>query len=65
MKVFDSFKTTVAYHNIYKNLNSAQAVQFEKDVYNLFEKKQISDDGEYNTFKITEKDLEEIKSQLV
>jgi hypothetical protein len=64
MKVFDSLKTMNKYHDFYKSMNALQQDEFSKAVFGLFEEKQISEDGVYQTFLITEKDLIEIGSKV-
>jgi hypothetical protein len=64
MKVFDSLKTMNKYHDFYNSMTAIQQDEFSKAVFGLFEEKQISDDGVFPSFLITEKDLIEIGSKI-
>lgn len=65
MKIFDSLNTINKYHDIYKSLDSHKQEQFSQAVFGLFDHKQVSEEGVFSVFKITENDLKQIKSLLV
>ncbi len=64
MKIYDSLKTINFTHSLMNKLNDEQRMRYSNALVALFEKKQISEDGEYDNFKITQKDSEEIYNNL-
>lgn len=64
MKIFDSLKTINYCHALMKQMTQVQKYSFMDSIHVLFDKKQISEEGEYSSFLITEKDLVEIASLI-
>lgn len=65
MKIFDSLKTLNKYHDIYKTLSESQQNEFAFQVDTLFDMKSVSEEGAFENYKITEKELLHIQSKLV
>lgn len=65
MKMYDSLATINFAHSLMNKLgNEVQKVLFSNALRALFDKKQVSEEGEYDTFKITRKDVESVYKEL-
>ncbi len=62
--MFEDHKTSKRFHMILESLVSSKKKDFSKRVKNLFDKKTISKDGEYESFKINYVDLLNILSRM-
>ena len=61
---FESRKARVRYMDIVEFLSAKHAAEFRKAVHALYERKLDSEDGEFETFSITGRDLESILSDI-
>jgi hypothetical protein len=56
--MFDSRKTMHRFSNLSNSLEGTKKSNFSKKLTELFDKKIVSEDGEFDNFKVTEKDVE-------
>jgi len=58
MRIYDSLKTIHYVHDLNKSLSDEEKVEFVAELTALFHKKQVSEDGEYDNYKITKEDVD-------
>jgi len=64
IRMYDSNKTMDYVHQLLKNRTQEEIDHFRKAVHDLFDKKTVSDEGEYPTFLITKEDADNIYKEL-
>jgi hypothetical protein len=57
IRMYEDNKTMTLCHDLMKNLSEGDKAAYIKRIQELFDRKQVSEEGEYKTFLITKEDV--------